>query len=303
MNTYTCKFLTPEQAFNLNPFLPVWFDPLWMKPLAFFYGLSPQVLTCYRNDKAVAWLPLYEKRFITLKKAFNPTLVYYSPLVFDLPQLKQVNRELLREYEITHCLGESLNKGFKRVWLNLDPCLQDVRGFKDSGLKATPHYTFIKNLNQSNEFFIGEEAKLRRAEKEDYRFEQCFAPERLLELVYAMYERKRHAFPTDRSGLLQLINELYAHQLVRQYNVFQEDRIVSAILILTGRDKSCYGMLTATDTAEMQKGASLVLFSRLFSVLAEEYERFDLCGANSKGPSRLKAAMGAELKLFFQLVK
>lgn len=274
-----------------------------MKPLAFFYGLNPQVLTCFRNDNAVAWLPLYEKKFITLRKAFNPTLVYYSPVVFTLPPLKQANRELLREYEITRCLGESLNKGFKRVWLNLDPSLQDVRGFKDMDLKAVPHYTYVKDLKQSTEFFIGEEAKLRRAEKENYSFEQRFVPDKLLELVYAMYGRKRHIFPNDRSGLLELIKELHSNQLVRQYNVLKEGNIVSAILILTDRDKTCYGMLTATEAQAMQKGASLVLFSRLFSVLAEEFDRFDLCGANSKGPSRLKAAMGAELKLFFQLVR
>ncbi len=303
MNTYTCKFLTPEQAFSLKPDLPVWFDPLWMKPLAFFYRLTPWVATCFRNEQAVAWLPLYEKKLLTFKKAFNPTLVYYSPLVFDLPQLKHANRELLREYEITRCLGEAITKSYRRIWLNLDPALQDVRGFKDNGLKLIPHYTFVKDLTQHTEFFIGETAKLRRADKEDYGFEQSFAPERLLELVYSMYDRKQHTFPADRKGLLGLLKELHSNQLVRQYNILKNGNIVSSILLLTDRNRTCYGMLTASEIENMQKGASLVLFSRLFSALGGEFDRFDLCGANSRGPSRLKAAMGADLKLFFQLVK
>ena len=303
MNIISCNTVTPEQAHKLNPSLPFWFDPVWMNSLAELHKLTPQVLVCYKNDNPAAFLPLYIKSFITLKKTYNPTLSYYSPLVFLLPVRKQANRELLLEYEITKAMGKFLHKSFKRVVLNLDPGVFDIRGFKDAGLKASPHYTFIRDLTARTDFFSSEMKKLRSAEKEGYEFNSEFNPGRLLELVFGMYDRKAHPFPFEQKDLLDLILKLYKAGLVEQYNTFKEKRIVSSIMILVGNDKTCYGWLTASEPAHMQKGASLYLFRELFKVLAERFDAFDMCGANSRGPSRLKAALGAELKLFFQIGK
>lgn len=303
MNIIFCNTVTPEQAHKLNPSLPFWFDPVWMNSLAELHKLTPQVLVCCKNDNPAAFLPLYIKSFITLKKTYNPTLSYYSPLVFMLPDRKQPNRELLLEYEITKAMGDFLHKSFKRIILNLDPGVFDIRGFKDAGLKVNPHYTFVRDLTVQTDFFSSEQKKLRSAEKEGYEFNSEFNPGRLLELVYGMYNRKQHPFPFEQKDLLDLIRKLHKAGLVEQHNVVNDDRIVSSIMILPGTDKTCYGWLTASEQTQMQKGASLYLFRELFKVLSEKFESFDMCGANSRGPSRLKAALGAELKLFFQIGK
>jgi hypothetical protein len=303
VNTILCKAITPEQAAQLNPALPVWFDPLWMQSVSELFGITPKVLVCSKNDNPVAFLPLYEKKFLTLIQAYNPTLVYYCPLLFTYPERKQANREMLLEYDITKALGDYLLRHYKRVLLNLNPGQTDMRGFKDARLKVVPQYTFVRDLQAGQDFFIGEMAKLRRAELEGYTCEPDFQPERLLELVYGMYARKRHPFPDDRKGLLKLMKSLQGKGLIEQYNVLKNGIIVSSILIIVDRDKAAYGWLTASDAEEMKRGASLVLFWQLFKTLAERFETFDLCGANSKGPSRLKAAMGADLQLFFQIIK
>lgn len=303
MNTILCNTVTPEQAYKLNPSLPFWLSPAWMNSLAALHKITPQVLVCSKNDNPAAFLPSYIKSFITLKKAYNPTLSYYSPLAFALPDRKQPNRELLLEYEITKAMGDFLHRNFQRVMLNLSPELYDIRGFKDAGLKVSPQYTFIRDLTVKTDFFSSEMKKLRSAEKEGFAFNSEFNPKRLLELVFGMYHRKRHPFPFDQDALLELLLKLHKAGLAEQYNVVKDDKIVSSIVILPGKEKICYGWLTASDTQFMQKGASLYLYRELFKVLADRFDAFDMCGANSRGPSRLKAALGAELKLFFQISK
>ena len=303
MNTLLCNLVTPEQAYKQAKSLPVWFNPQWMNPLAELHKVMPRVLVCFKNDNPVAFLPFYEKSFITLKKAYNPTLVYYSPLIFQLPERKQANRELLLEYEITKAMGESLKNRYKKILLNLNSGLYDLRGLKDAGFAVLPQYTFIRDLTVETEFFGSEMKKLRSALKEGYEFNHDFLPQRLLELVFGMYNRKRHPFPFEQENLLPLIIRLHKANLIEQYNVVRGERIVSSILIIPGAEQTCYGWLTASELHEMQKGASLFLYRELFQTLSKRFSSFDMCGANSKGPSRLKAALGAELKLFFQIVK
>jgi hypothetical protein len=227
VNTLLCRFLSPEQALALNPDLPVWFNPLWMNSNATLSKTTPKVLICIKNDNPIAFLPFYEKSFITLKKAFNPTLVYYSPLVLDTPERKNPNRELLLEYEITKEMGETLMRAYKRVLLNLNPGVFDVRGFKDAGLAAIPHYTFYKDLSNPEGFFTDEMTKLRKAQKNDYVFSKGFSPERHVDLLFQMYARKKHPFPVDKEGLLALIRDLYKAGLIEQYTISKQGKTVS----------------------------------------------------------------------------
>lgn len=299
----TCSLVDPDQAYSLNPTLPVWFHPVWMRGIAALHKIRAQTLVCWRNDNPCAFLPLYEKRFISLKKAYNPVLVYYSPLFFALPARKQPNRELLQQYEISKKACEFLAGQYHRISLNLCPRNLDIRGFRENGFRAVPHYTFIKDLSQQGDFFIGEMAKLRNARQAGYIFSRGFEPGRLLDLVFQMNTRKSHPFPFGRASLLGLLGDLHAAGLIEQHNVKLEDRTVSSILIIEGKGDTCYGWMTAAEPDDMRKGAAVLQFWELFQTLSGRYAFLDLCGANSKGPSRLKAALAADLKLFFQILK
>jgi len=295
--------VTPEKAKELNPGLPVWFNPIWMQAVGGLYSITPKVLIVTKNDNPVAWLPLYEKRFLHLSQAYNPTLVYYTPVFFTLPERKNANRNQLLQYEIMLRMGEYLKRHYTKVLLSMTPEVWDIRGFTEAGLNAVPRYTFILNLKVPAEFFLREAAKIRRAEREGYAFSAGKAPERMLELVYAMYERKEHFFPQDREGVLRLMKTGIEEGILEQYNILRDNEIVSSIAIINDREQTAYGWLMATQPEEMKKGASLILYKELFQTLGKRFMAFDLCGANSKGPTRLKAAMGAELKLFFRIIK
>lgn len=303
MNKLLCKILSPEQAINLNSDLPVWFNPKWMNPIAELYKITPKVLTCYKNDNPVAFLPYYEKSFLTLRKAFNPNVVYYSPLVYFIPERKNSNRELLLKYEISKLMGVTIKNEYKRILLNISPDVYDIRGFKDAGLVAIPQYTFIKDLTNHDAFFPDEMTKLRKAQKLDYTYSVSFHPEQHLDLLYRMYSRKEHPFSIDRTALLILIKKLHKECLIEQYTITKQDRIVSSMINILDKQNSVYGWQVASEPEDMKNGVSVLMFWNVFQSLSEKFNTYDWCGANIKETSRLKAAMGAELKLFFQIKK
>jgi hypothetical protein len=118
-----------------------------------------------------------------------------------------------------------------------------------------------------------------------------------------MFTRKQHPFLVNRESLLKVINDLYKAGMIEQYNISKQDVIVSSMLNMLDQGNTVYAWQTATVAEDMKNGASLLLYWNIFNELADKFEFYDLCGANVNGPSRVKAAMGAELKLFFQITK
>jgi len=274
-----------------------------MQELAELHQLTPVVLTASKNDNPLAFLPIYEKRLFAFRKAFNPVLVYYSPLYFTIPERKLPGRELQLEYELSMEMGAFLRGNYKKVLLNLNTDTLDVRGFKDAGLNAVPQYTFIRDLNASFEIHRNEMTTLRKAEKRGFTFDAEFCSESLLQLLYGMYERKSHPFRINRNKLAGLLSVISQNGILKQYNVRDNGRIVSSILVLADKGDTCYAWLAGADPDAMKDGASVFMYRELFSTLQKDFRYLDLCGANSKGPSRLKAALGADLKVFFQIAK
>jgi hypothetical protein len=301
VSSIQCSWGAAEQALKLLPSLPFWFNPVWMNALAELHQITPRVLITHYNDNPVAFLPVYEKKLLTLRKAYNPVLAYYSPVLYITDDRKVPNRTLLLEYELAREMGAALKTSYRKILINLNPETYDIRGFRDAGLKATPQYTFIKDLETGFQVHKNEMTTLRKAEKQGFTFDADRCPERLLELVYGMYSRKSHPFRINRAKLGKLIKTMFDNNLVEQYNVRQGKDIVSSILILQDGGEVCYAWLTGSEPSAMQQGVNIYLFRELFNSLGKRFHHLDLCGANSQGPSRLKAALGAELKLFFQL--
>jgi hypothetical protein len=275
VNTLICRFLSPEQTKELSPDLPVWFEPFWMNPIASLFKITPKVLVCFKNDNPIAFLPFYEKSLLTVKKAYNPVLVYYCPLVFNIPPKKDANRELLLEYDITVLMGETLKRNYNRILLNLSPNVFDMRGFKDSGLTASPHYTFYINPEHSNNIFPDERTKLRKSLKEDYRFSKYFSPEKHLDLLYKMYSRKNHLFQVNKRDLVSLLIELNNSGLIEQFVIKKKDKIVSSLINIIDRENMAYGWQVASEPEDMQNGVSILMFWSIFKELSGRNMIFD----------------------------
>lgn len=303
MSVFHCEIDSPEAGNAVYDARSVWLQPAWMNGFAELYDIKPRILYCFKEGNPVAILPFYEKRKLGFNKAYNPVLVYYSPVHLHLPDKKYPNHNLLLQYDIFQNMGDFLQANYKRVALNLNTQVYDIRAWKTAGFAVQPVYTFIQTLAAPVEFFQTEQRALRKSQNLGYSFDCNFVPDKLLELVYGMYERKKIPFNVPRNKHLTLLKTLHKAGLIEQYNVLKSGEIVSSMLIITSGGDTAFAWQTATNEEDMKSGAGLLMFWEVFQALKHRYTYLDLCGGNSGGPSRLKAALGAVLTLFFQITK
>ena len=97
---------------------------------------------------------------------------------------------------------------------------------------------------------------------------------------------------------------MYQHQLLSQFNLRREGKVVSSSLVLGGKeDDRAYLIMLSTLPEEMKNGASVVHYLTFIESLRGRFDKIDFCGGNNPDVARFKAAMGFKLELFFIIEK
>ncbi|MBM3120174.1 MAG: hypothetical protein FJ006_11640 [Chloroflexi bacterium] len=279
--------------------LPVWFDARWMEGMREYFKFHPHILLCERAGNLAALLPVYEKRVLSHRRAVIPMLNFYQPLChFD--KSENPNRSLLNQLETTQAIAAWLRQYYRKVNLSLHPDNYDVRGFSWEGYKALPRYTMYYDTTTVATLFKDEKNALHRAQRQDYQFQRGFEPQRFTDLLYALYQRKKVDFPVAAPVLSGFLSAMHDSQVIRQYNVLKDGRIVSANIVITDRDR-VYTWMRASEEDDLKTGVSVFHSVRLYDELSQEYALIDMCGANSASTARFKTGMGGKLKLFFHV--
>lgn len=211
------------------------------------------------------------------------------------------NRRLLDALQITGALAKYLKSNYRKMQINLTPEITDVRGFVWNGLKAKPLYTFTHDLAKPLQPLSDERKQLNRAVETGFVFGEEFVPMRYIELMKAMQTRKNHHTDMDYPRLAKHLDQLHEAGLMRQYNLYMGGNIVSANILLHNNTRTAYTISRATDIEALKQGASSWHSKCLIEALAGEFDYLDFCGANDPDVGRFKAALGLELRLFFQI--
>lgn len=263
------------------------------------------VVTNSDLDEIVAITLSFEKKILGIPSLTNPKILYYQPIELFVSERKNHNENQLQELEIYKKISEYYNKYYFKVEKNLSPEIEDVRGFVWSGMSATPFYTYRLNLNNytPDNFFRKQRASLRKAQKLAYEFNQDVDIESFLRLVKGTKDRQDWNFDYNNKILYEYIKELIELGLVQQFSITnQEGIVVSTMFCLMDKiNKISYAWFTSTDVNELSNGVSTLLFHSISIYLQNEYDIFDLCGANTETIARFKASMGAQLKVFYRI--
>ncbi len=298
---YKVELIEINNNLHTEKKLSVWFDPLWMNQIAEINQQKALYLIVEKNGNIQAACPLYTRKILWQSQANSPILNFYSPIMFFLPVRKYPNEIMLQKLEITHRMADFLKTNFNVVRLTFNPEIEDMRGFQQNGFHAIPVYTFILNLLQPLNFFKNEKTTLRKAQTFNWEFNEDFRPGEFLDLLYLMYKRKAKELKVNKQEHENLLKKLHTYGMISQYNITNSSEILSANIVLHDNGLTAYDWQTATRKDAMNQGASILLFDKMFTTLKEKYHYLDLCGATAPGPSRLKAALGAELTQIFQI--
>ncbi len=298
---YELSIRSPEPGILTAP--PVWLDPRFLLAVQELQQVEALLLLCHKGEQLVAALPLYEKKSLGLRRLICPMSAYYQGLWFFWEPERETNRNLLDELKITGEVAAFLKARYKRLQFNLAPHNTDVRGFTWQGLKAVPYYTFTHASGRELRILKDERKQLRAAREHDYRLVEAFEPTGFMGMLKDLYARKQKSLGVDYGAFQAWMEKLHASELLAQFNLMREERIVSTNLVLGGRnDSRGYSIMRSTLPQDLKSGASALHSLLLVEQLKDRFAGLDFCGANYPEVARFKAALGFQLELFFKIV-
>ncbi|HNX00977.1 MAG TPA: GNAT family N-acetyltransferase [Candidatus Cloacimonadota bacterium] len=283
---------------------PLHSQPDFMNTFAKAYQLDSGCLVAYDEDEPAGFLPIFIRKKFGLSSVVNPQLYYYHHITFKLETGMHPNRMMQRKLDICRELSAFMKKNFQKIFMNLAPSVCDVRGFTWSKLQAVPLYTFLIPLKtiDPSDYFKNERNLLNKAARDGVRIEEGKNIAEFLRLMRMTVHRQKIMFAISEDSHVQLLEELFNHGFVRQFNAYINDKIVATFLILMDKSlDTVYAWQHYTDPSHFSSGVSPFFMDRLFHLLKDEFSIFDYCGANHPAISRYKAAMGADLHLFFRI--
>lgn len=272
-----------------------------MQAVAELHNREPYHLKCHKGDELVALLPMYENKMFGYRALVSPSTSYYQSLNLWLPDNINPSRQLLETLHITETIAQYLKNRFKRIHFNLSPDFHDVRSFTWAGLKAKPLYTFLSDLQGTENPLADEAKKLNKAKKHGFTFAQEFLPKEFIRLTKELNHKKGINLGVSLTRLEAFIKNLHSVGILRQYNLYEGNNVISSNILLTANDRKAYTVLLATSDDAMKNGASTMHSLKLLEVLRNEFDSLDFCGANVQEVARFKAALGLQLRVFYQI--
>jgi len=295
---YSVKLSNPQER---DKRLNLWSNPGFMHAVARLQGLSPGHLCCYKGQELVALLPVYEKRFLGTNSLCSPSGSYYQGLNLWLDEKVLPARRLLDTVQIFRAMAEYMMSRYRKLRINLSPETYDIRGFIFIGLKAKPLYTFTGVPGQELYPLPDERRKIKLAMNQDYETNSVFCPDEFINLFRSLNNRKNREFNFGYAHFGEYLQTLHALGLLGQFNLLKDGKIVSSNILLQDENRA-YTVFRATEPEALKNGASgLHTILLLQNLQKRGIAELDFCGANVMEVARFKAALGLNLKAFYQI--
>lgn len=263
-----------------------------------------RILGVRDGQELVGGIPLYERESPTGTYVQPRLLLYYNGLVLRDYDTKYPSKITSRHLGIMEALERGLTRlDHSGVELRCRSPRADLRPFVERGWSASPRYTYVVDLSNTEGLWDRIDQNLRRLVErareenvdvtEDEDFESFF---RLHQLVV---EKKGAPLYLPRERFERYFSELRERGMVRLYHARLEGgQSVSTAMVLASDHPVSHTVSAAADPDHYDTGASPLLRWRSFEELAGDgYEANDLTDASLNTVSRFKRQLGSELKL------
>jgi hypothetical protein len=278
-----------------------WHNPDFMSAVARLHQVDAYQVQVFKGEELIALLPVYERRKLGIKALVTPTASYYQGISYAFESNINPARRVLDTVAITSDIAEFLSSRYRRINLKLTPQNYDVRGFSWGGYRAKPLYTFREYLDQELSPMADERKKLRMAKGAGMYLGEDFDAESFIRLQRDLEKRKSFNKGVSYPALMDFYRELHEHGLLRQFNIYYKNEIVSANIILSDGGELAYTIILATQEDAMKLGAATLHSVELSRHLPSTTKILDFCGANIREVARFKAALGLDLRVYYHI--
>lgn len=277
--------------------VPVFGARAWLEATAAALPFELRVLRVYKGEALAAYLPLQSVRRGFLAKAFVPILTFYGGPYFVGERRKHFNEELRQRYEIQREMLAFLEREFHYCLLLPDEF--DARVALERGWTCTPRYTLLNRLKSPDSLELGRAASksVRKAERLGLRLGESGSGEGFEAAFARTFARKGLAMRWKPRWAADLRAALRGSGLLENLSVFTpEGREIAFASVALDRFKKTAILWYSCSLAEAdQAGAMHFLYRGLMQRYREEFDVFDLCGADHRSLSEFKEKFAQEL--------
>lgn len=279
---------------------PVFGTRAWLAATAKALPFPLRILKVYKGDALAAYLPFQSVKRGFLSKAFVPILTFYGGPYFTGEKRKYFNEEIKQRYEIHKEMLAFLAREFDYCLLLPDEF--DARAALELGWTCTPRYTLINRLKSPDSLEFGRAAmkSIRKAERLDLRIAESAARGEGagFEAAFARtFARKGLAMAWKPEWAAALRRELSGSGLLENLSVYTPEgrEIAFASVALDRRSRAAILWYSCSLAEADQMGAMHFLYRELMLRYKEDFDVFDLCGADHRSLSEFKEKFAQEL--------
>jgi len=277
-------------------------SPEFSNALAEATGQPYTLLACFRGDRLVAGVPLFESRRAGIAMVRQPLLVPHLGLILsgdveaDHPRKREFN-----VLEACKALSEWLTKRYDLVSLSHHPSLTDVRPLLWQGFKEKACYTYRITLSELNEGMLHSSVRkqIAKARRENVQIVESDNLVDLLRMLEMSYGRRGRKVPFGQSYLETIFKRLAREGLARLfYAKNDEGEILSGRIVLESFNV-VYDWVAGADPAYYESGATSFLLYTLIEESRKDHDVFDLMGANTPSVAVFKSNFGGQITPYY----
>ncbi len=282
--------------------------PRYLEVLCRAAGGRFRVLAALQGEEIVGGVALYER-----DSRFGPylsprRLLHYNGVVMRRYATKYPSEQTARDLKTMGALAEALSqRGYAWATLNCTSTVGDVRPFLAAGWTATPNYTYVVSLQDSELVWSRIEQNLRRLVKRCQNDGVVVGVDEDFDAFYSLHAetmgRIEQQTYLGRKAFGQYFEALRTAGLCRLFQArLPGGALLAGQLVLLGPCPISHTVAAAADPSSLQMGATAFLRFKVFQALAEAgFAGNDLTDASLNPVTHFKSQLGGELRLCLAL--
>ncbi|MFQ5905154.1 MAG: GNAT family N-acetyltransferase [bacterium] len=291
-----------DRLLSGSPQATIFCSPQFSRALAEATGQAYRFVVCFREDRLIAGIPLFEWRRAGILMVRQPPLVPHLGLIVsgdveaDHPRSREFN-----VLQACRALSEWLAERYDYVSFSHHPSLTDVRPFLWQGFREKACYTYRIRLARFGPDMLHSSTrnKIAKARREHVQIEESEDLTHILVMVEMSYARRGRKVPFSKRYLETLFRCLARHGLVRlHYARNSEGKVVSGRIILESFDV-VYDWVAGADPVHYGSAATPFLLYTIIEKSRKGHDIYDLMGANTPSIAAFKSNFGGEIAPYY----
>jgi hypothetical protein len=311
MTNYKVLFLSTEDysqwdnLVEISPMGTLFHTAFWLETIS---PANWKVLGCYRGDKLIAGMPVFENKRFGIRYVAHPALTPWMGIIFH-PWEKDIklHKKLTLEKEISQQFIQWI-KECDYFIQSFHPNFRDWQPMMWENFSCQPCYTYVlSSLHDIGRIWSGlrenHRRNIRDAINKGFFIRKDITTDEFLAIAKNIFLPKAKELGCNETMLMRIHQRLNHAGRGTPFVIFDEEGNSLAATYIVWDNRSAYYLLGGTDKeATIRSGLAMtMLLWEALKEMAQKVNRFDFEGSDIPGIENFIRGFGAEQVCYFRI--